>query len=205
MEERAGSRRADILLAALEVFAERGFRGAPLAAVAERAGLSQQGLLHYFPSKERLLVGMLDLRERIDSLRILAEGGTSPRLEHIVQLAEYNATRPGVLQAFTVLAAESVTEGHPARAYFVERYARVRELAGAALRAELGDTLPGGLTPAEGAALLLAVQDGAQLQWLLDPAAVSLPALVEAFARLLGKRERPRAVTGRDPVSPPPL
>ncbi|GII01997.1 TetR/AcrR family transcriptional regulator [Planobispora takensis] len=185
VEERASGRRAGILLAALEVFAERGFRGAPLAAVAERAGLSQQGLLHYFPNKERLLVEMLDLRERVDSLRMLAEGGASPRLEHIVQLAEYNVTRPGVLQAFTVLAAESVTEGHPARDYFVERYARMRELAAAALRAELGETLPGGLTPAEGAALLLAVQDGVQLQWLLDPQAVGLPALVEAFAKLL--------------------
>ncbi|WP_196441582.1 TetR/AcrR family transcriptional regulator [Planomonospora sp. ID67723] len=184
-QERSGSRRAAILLAALEVFAERGFRGASLAAVAERAGLSQQGLLHYFPNKERLLVDMLDLRERIDSLRMLAETETSPRLEHIVQLAEYNATRPGVLQAFTVLAAESVTDDHPARDYFAERYARMRELGERALRAELGDALPGGLTPAEGAALLLAVQDGVQLQWLLDPEAVGLPSLVGAFARLL--------------------
>ncbi|MGK5556531.1 TetR family transcriptional regulator [Actinomadura kijaniata] len=182
---RARDRRSEILLAALEVFGELGYRGATLAAVAERAGLTQQGLLHHFPGKESLLVAMLGLRERLDTLRMLAEGAAAPRLEHIEQLAEYNATRPGVVQTFTVLAAESVTDGHPARDYFVERYARLRTLGADALRAELGGDLPGGVAPEEAAALLLAVQDGAQLQWLLDPGAVDLPALVRAFTRLL--------------------
>ncbi|WP_218009987.1 TetR/AcrR family transcriptional regulator [Actinomadura kijaniata] len=182
---RARDRRSEILLAALEVFGELGYRGATLAAVAERAGLTQQGLLHHFPGKESLLVAMLGLREHLDTLRMLAEGAAAPRLEHIEQLAEYNATRPGVVQTFTVLAAESVTDGHPARDYFVERYARLRTLGADALRAELGGDLPGGVAPEEAAALLLAVQDGAQLQWLLDPDAVDLPALVRAFTRLL--------------------
>ncbi|RJL24266.1 TetR/AcrR family transcriptional regulator [Bailinhaonella thermotolerans] len=199
-DERSRGRREEILLAALDVFAERGFRGASLAAVAERAGLSQQGLLHYFPSKERLLIGMLDLRERIDALRLLADGTAPPRLEQITQLAEYNAGRPGVVQAFTVLSAESVTEDHPAREYFVERYARMRERVEESLRAELGDRLPGGLSPRDAAALLLAVQDGAQLQWLLDPDEVDLPGLVAAFARLL-REDDARSRAPRNPCA----
>ena len=46
---RSRNRREEILRAALDVFAERGYRGASLALVAERVGLTQQGLLHYAP------------------------------------------------------------------------------------------------------------------------------------------------------------
>ncbi|MFF3148912.1 TetR/AcrR family transcriptional regulator, partial [Streptomyces sp. NPDC057927] len=49
---RSEERRAEIVRAALEVIAERGYRGASMASVAERVGLTQQGLLHYFPTKD---------------------------------------------------------------------------------------------------------------------------------------------------------
>ncbi|WP_044473486.1 helix-turn-helix domain-containing protein, partial [Streptomyces turgidiscabies] len=57
------TRREEILAAALEVFAERGYRRASIDAVAERAGLTRQGVLHYFPSKKRLLHALLQRRE----------------------------------------------------------------------------------------------------------------------------------------------
>lgn len=51
-------RREQILEAALEVLTARGFKGTSIDAVAERAGLTRQGVLHYFPSKKRLLLGI---------------------------------------------------------------------------------------------------------------------------------------------------
>lgn len=48
-----------ILLAALEVFAARGFRGATLDEIAELAGLSKPNLLYYFPSKEAIHTTLL--------------------------------------------------------------------------------------------------------------------------------------------------
>ncbi|WP_334666572.1 helix-turn-helix domain-containing protein, partial [Streptomyces cyaneofuscatus] len=63
---RSEERRAEIMRATLEVIAERGYRGATLGAVAERVGLTQQGLLHYFPTKEALLVAVLEDRDRWD-------------------------------------------------------------------------------------------------------------------------------------------
>ncbi|MFC7484491.1 hypothetical protein ACFQX7_36920 [Luedemannella flava] len=61
-------------------------------------------------------------------------------------LMEYNATRPGVVQSFTVLSAESVTDAHPAREYFIARYRVAREHHVAGLREELGSaSLPGSL------------------------------------------------------------
>ncbi len=179
-----GARRAEIIQAATEVIAERGYRGATLAAVADRVGLTQQGLMHYFPTKEALLVAVLEARDQWDMASAALHGRAWP-LEVVANLVEYNATRPGIVQAFTVLVGDSVTEGHPAQAYFKERYARVRDGGAAALRAEYGDRLPGGLTPERAATLLAAVVDGLQVQWLLDPEQVDMPAAFRDFLALL--------------------
>ncbi|MYT93985.1 TetR family transcriptional regulator [Streptomyces sp. SID8359] len=183
---RSEERRAEILRATLEVIAERGYRGATLGAVAERVGLTQQGLLHYFPTKEALLVAVLEDRVRWDT----GGGGRSGedgawRLELLGSLVEYNAMRPGIVQTFSALLGESVTEEHPAREFFTRRYTQVRAGMAATLRAEYGATLPGGLTPEQAAVLLVAVLDGLQYQWLLDPEAVDMPEAFEDFLGLL--------------------
>ncbi|MEU6671438.1 TetR family transcriptional regulator [Streptomyces sp. NPDC046727] len=179
---RSEERRSEIVGAALEVIAERGYRGASLAAVAERVGLTQQGLLHYFPTKDALLVAVLQERDRWDAMP-----DTQWRVDLLASLVEYNAMRPAIIQTFSALLGESVTEGHPARAYFTERYARVRESMAAVLRAEYGDRLPGGLTPERTAPLLIAMMDGLQYQWLLDPESVDMPGAFRDFLRLLGE------------------
>lgn len=169
----------------MELISERGYRRTSLAAVAERAGLTQQGLLHHFPTKELLLVGVLEARDRWDLASTAAAFGAR-RTDTLAQLVDYNATRPGLVQTYTVLAADSVTEGHPARAFFESRFRSVRAAMAEALRAEFGDTLPGGLTPERAAPLLVAVMDGLQLQWLLDPEDVDMPTAFRDFLALLG-------------------
>jgi AcrR family transcriptional regulator len=179
---RSEERRAAIITAALEVIAERGYRGASLAAVAERVGLTQQGLLHYFPTKDALLVAVLEERDRWDAVP-----ARRLRLDLLASLVEYNAMRPGIVQTFSALLGESVTEGHPARAFFSERYGRVRDSMAEVLRTEYGDRLPNGLTPERTAPLLVAVMDGLQYQWLLDPESVDMPGAFRDFLTLLGE------------------
>ncbi|HZE38593.1 MAG TPA: TetR/AcrR family transcriptional regulator [Stackebrandtia sp.] len=183
---RGDERRAEILDAALETFAEKGFRGASLAAIAERVGLTQQGLLHYFPSKEELLVEVLKLRDErdTDALGDNADGSTMS-LNALSTLVEVNAGRRGIVQSFTVLSADSVTDDHPARDYFVDRYRRVRRKFAAVVAAECGDQLPSGMDPEQAATLIIAVMDGLQLQWLLSDGEVDMPALFRHFVALL--------------------
>lgn len=178
-------RKTEIIQAALEVISERGYRGASLAAVAERVGLTQQGLLHYFPTKEALLIAVLEIRDQWDMASAALAGSTVWPMEMLINLVEYNSTRPGIVQVFTVLAGDSVTEGHPAKAYFKDRYRWVRENAVESLRAEYGDVLPGGLTPEQAGPLLVAVMDGLQVQWLHDPESVDMTRSMRDFARLL--------------------
>lgn len=179
---RSEERRAEIVRAALEVIAERGYRGASLAAVAERVGLTQQGLLHHFPTKEALLVAVLKERDQWDAVP-----DSRWRVDLLASLVEYNAMRPAIIQTFSALLGESVTEGHPAREYFTERYQRVRASMAAVLRTEYGDRLPNGLTPERTAPLLVAVMDGLQYQWLLDPESVDMPGAFRDFLALLGE------------------
>ncbi|MFD7920474.1 TetR/AcrR family transcriptional regulator [Streptomyces sp. NPDC059740] len=176
------ARRQAIVEAALELIAERGYRGTSLAAVAERAGLTQQGLLHHFPNKEMLLVGVLEERDRWDLAAAADQGWRS---ETLTQLVDYNSGRPGLVQTYTVLAGDSVTEDHPARAFFEQRFRAVRAAMADSLRAEFGERLPGGLTPQQAAPLLVAVMDGLQLQWLLDPEQVDMAGAFRDFVRLL--------------------
>jgi AcrR family transcriptional regulator len=185
---RSEDRRAEIIQAALETIAERGYRGTSLAAVAERVGLTQQGLFHYFPTKEALLIAVLEVRDQWD-MASAALHGTAWPLEMLADLVEYNATRPGVVQVFTVLADDSVTEDHPAREFFKDRYRMVREQAVESLRGEYGDELPGGLTPEQAAPLLIAVMDGLQVQWLHDPEAVDMAEAFRAFVGLLEQQK----------------
>jgi len=79
------------------------------------------------------------------------------------------------VQTCAVLSAESVTDDHPARAFFEGRYRTLRSEAVEAfeaLCAERGVAVPASVRHAS--ASILAVMDGLQVQWLLDPTQVDL-------------------------------
>ncbi|MRH91710.1 TetR family transcriptional regulator [Nocardia sp. SYP-A9097] len=58
-EQTGPARRAEIISAAITLFAAHGYRGTSLAAIARATGISQSGLLHHFRSKEVLLTEVL--------------------------------------------------------------------------------------------------------------------------------------------------
>jgi AcrR family transcriptional regulator len=71
--------RRDILLAAAEVFARRGYAAATLAELAEAAGFAAPSLYRYFESKEALVHDViLDLRRRLRSAQVAAVAGLDP-------------------------------------------------------------------------------------------------------------------------------
>ncbi len=164
--------RAAIIEAAEALFASQGFRGASLASVAEQAGLSQPGLLHHFPSKVALLLAVLENRDledgKVSSARLSRRGiGILGALENLV---EYNQGRPEIVRLFSVLLGEGLADTHPAHDYMVSRYERIRAriLRNLSQAEECGEILPGSDLKAL-SAVVVAVMDGLQFQWLLDP------------------------------------
>jgi AcrR family transcriptional regulator len=174
--------RERILRAALELFTNHGFRGASLDRVAAAVGISRQGVLHYFPSKTHLLLGVLDLRDQETAAN--AERRRADTLaESLAQVVDENQRNPDLTRLFTVLAGESAAPEHPGNERFRERYVRVREAMAQAVR-DAGEFDPA-LDEELVATLIVAVMDGLQLQFLLDPEAVDMVEPFRAFLKLL--------------------
>lgn len=180
------ARREQVLEAALTAFAARGYRGASLASIAGDVRISQPGLLHHFPSKQHLLVRVLEHYENRNAERIAAATANASLADALIDLARHHEANPEFIRLFVVLAAESVDPDHPAHDWFVDRYRRIRAMLHA--QVELEQRL-GRMTTAVDAAtithLIMAVLDGLELQHLLDagevPIAAPLAALLETL------------------------
>ncbi|WP_194410967.1 TetR/AcrR family transcriptional regulator [Microbacterium cremeum] len=171
------AKRRDILDAAVEIFGSKGFTGGTLQEIADQVGMTHAGILHHFGSKHELLLEVLQHRDETDVADLeeqhIPDGMALFR--HLVRTAFVNAHRAGIVQAYVVLSAESVTDDHPGREFFQKRYETLRSEVEHAFRvvcAERGVTAPETVDLA--AASILAVMDGLQVQWLLAPDAVDL-------------------------------
>jgi AcrR family transcriptional regulator len=184
---KTAGRRREILEAGIDVFSTNGFRSGSIREIAERVGMSQAGLLHHFPSKTDLLAEVLRLRDE-KALEIL-RSDTPPgidTLRDMVELVAHNATVPGLVELHCVLSAEATSPDHPAHDYFRERYDRtIRSMEEAFAQLERDGQLAPGLTPSAAARGLVAMSDGLQVQWLLDPASVDMADEMRRYLQLL--------------------
>jgi AcrR family transcriptional regulator len=106
-------------------------------------------------------------------------------LRHLVTTAGLNETRPGLTQLYAVLVGESLTQDHPARGYFADRFVWLREHVRDDILDAIADPEVSEQAVLEAATAIIAVMDGLQYQYLLEPAAVSMPDVVERTIRAL--------------------
>lgn len=188
---RAGSyskgiaRRQEILDRAIEVFRERGADGTSLRRIAESIGVSHGALLHYFSSREELLVAVYEHAEhRRDHDN--EDHGRVRSVDVMANAAIANLEVPGLVQLYSTLVATALeVEAGPAKEYFTSRFERVR----GNLEQKLREDQEAGLVrrdvdPARTAALIVAASDGLQIQWLLEPS-IELQESLQTFAVLL--------------------
>ncbi|QKJ18366.1 TetR/AcrR family transcriptional regulator [Microbacterium hominis] len=185
---KSATTRQAILDAAMDVFAARGYAGGSLREIAGRIGIDQSSILHHFPTKQALLRAVMEERDRRDD-DVLAEARPATIAdvpEAFLALARRNASTPGVLQLYSLLAAESVTPQHPLGDYFRERLPRVR--AGFAqwfAELDAAGMLRAGLTPDFAASAFFALWEGAQLHSVIDPAGIDVVDVLERFLDLV--------------------
>jgi len=170
-------RRREILDASIDIFGAKGFTGGTLQDIADQVGMTHAGILHHFGSKDQLLLEVLLHRDETDVAHLEGQHIPDglPLFRHLVKTAFLNAQRAGIVQAYAVLSAESVTDDHPGRDFFQKRYRNLREEVSHAFQivcAEHGVENTANITDASAA--ILAVMDGLQVQWLLEPTAVDL-------------------------------
>lgn len=186
--DRTQKSKEQVIREAARLFAQYGYRGAKLADIASAAGLTEPGLLHHFPSKEHVLMGVLAERDRADRERfdpsLRGEGGDA--LAALQELVKHNETVPGLVQLFTVLVAESITPEHPAHPFFVQRYQDLRKRLVEALQtSQAQGEVRSDVRAEDLAVMVIALMDGLQLQWLLDPGQVQMAQAFDTFVRLV--------------------
>ncbi|GAB7186622.1 TetR/AcrR family transcriptional regulator [Kitasatospora sp. Ki12] len=201
---KSAAKRQLILDAALAAYAEAGTRGVSVKDIAERAGLTDAGVLHHFGSREALLTAVLEARDIAAAERY---GSDREALWNPEMLTD-NAATPGLVKLFVDLAAAAAEPEHPAHEFFTERYRILRQRLSDAITAEASaseamtsDASTAGRAATEpapagpddradwAARILLAATDGLQLQWLLDPSidmAADLARLRDALLPVLG-------------------
>jgi AcrR family transcriptional regulator len=188
MRQETIQRREDILKAALQTFGSKGYNKAPLTEIADQVGMTHTGVLHHFGSKDKLLLEVLSYRDETDVAHLAGKHipGGIDLFGHLVRTALLNSQRAGIVQAYAVLSAESVTDDHPAREFFRGRYATLRGEVRTAFE-EVCDAE--GVTDRskidDGSAAILAVMDGLQVQWLLAPDEVDLARSTEFAIRAI--------------------
>jgi AcrR family transcriptional regulator len=167
----AEQRREQILLAAARVIGQRGYNGFGIQELARECGITNAGLLHYFGTKERLLIAVLEDRDRRDAVVVTSIAGLNEQrdsqiglsLEQILKLlraiVQRNSTQPELVRLYTVLRAEALNQGHPAQQYFVDREATTLDAFGRMVA-------PHVVAPRSTARQLLAFMCGLQEQWL---------------------------------------
>ena len=71
---------ADVVARAVRAFAECGYEGTSIAAIADSAGLSKQNLMYYFPTKQALYQRVLDdvLDDWLERMESLADDHRDP-------------------------------------------------------------------------------------------------------------------------------
>jgi AcrR family transcriptional regulator len=184
----ADESRSRILAAALTEFAASGYRGATVGAIAARAGLSQSGLLHHFPSKELLLAEVIEQRNvehRAEYERAVEEDPELGFATGMVRLMERGARELDLTRLFTVVIAEATSPAHPAHDWAVKRYEGTTAIVAGALRgAQARGLLRGDFDVEEVATSWLAAMDGLQLRHVLSPHDLRID---HAFAQLAGQ------------------
>ncbi|MGV2982111.1 TetR/AcrR family transcriptional regulator [Microbacterium sp. AGC85] len=191
------ARRQEILDRAIEVFRERGADGTSLRRIAEAIGVSHAALLHYFDSREQLLVAVYAhaeaQRAAADAARH-AEGAPLPvrGVDSMADAAVKNVEVPGLVQLYSTLVAAALeSSSEVSREFFSARFERVRSELTTSFRAQQEDGSIRDDVPAEHlAALVVAASDGLQIQWLLEPS-VELEGTLRSIATLLQPQPGP--------------
>ncbi|MEU1799722.1 TetR/AcrR family transcriptional regulator [Streptomyces sp. NPDC019937] len=181
---KSAERREQILQAAYEAIDEHGER-ASLQDIADRVGVTQPALTYYFPTRDDLLLAVLERRDVLGKAFARAAGDGETVVDGVVAGARLITGHPGVAKLCVTLSAAATDPGSPVHRHFAERY---RGLAAEATQDLEKGQRAGEIRADEPADHLaravVAVMDGLQIQWMHDPT-VDIAAIAETFARML--------------------
>lgn len=194
------AKREEILTAALAVIAREGYGNASLRELADAVGLTQAGVLHYFDSKEDLFVEVLRHSDQLAWSRVGPPQGVETAARFVANLAG-NTKEPGLTQLYVQLSAIAAAGEGAARTYLESRNEDFYRWVAESLRLEreADPSFAAGLDPELATRIIMAVADGLQSQWLMDPS-FDLAAIVGHVIELLVGGDAAASVAGEPQV-----
>lgn len=175
---RPEDRRAQILQEAFQLIAVGGFNAVSLSDIAKACGIQKSAVLHYFPSMNDLLFGVLQMRELQDfdfymeQAQQAGPADAAMARERFTRVFRHNLERREFVRLYSILSAEALDPSHPAHEYFSERSVQAR--------AEIAQSLQWKSNPEVAAVELYAFWDGLELASRHDPT-VDPSAVWESF------------------------
>lgn len=170
------TRIAQILDAAMEVFAQSGFAQARMDDIAAEAGVAKGTLYLYFKSKDDLIYGLLERfyqRAMAPLPALLAvEGSASERLRLIARLAAAEAQNMLQTMSITLEFYAAAIRQETIQEFLKEYFAQSREMLADLIRQGIDD---GEFRPVDADVVALtlgAAFEGLGLFWMVDPESV---------------------------------
>ena len=181
------SQRAEILDAAVDLFAKGGSRGTSLAAIAQKIGVTVPAITHHFGTKHNLFVEVVGITDQIDETRLTpseARNGLE-QLSGMRAWAGLLTSDPGLAnltRLSLVMRTEAMDVDYPAHDHFVERdrYLRGRTIQVIEAGQRDGSIRPD-VDPFTSTVEILAFVQGAVRQWLLDPESIDLVGVFDQY------------------------
>ncbi|TDO34751.1 TetR family transcriptional regulator [Kribbella sp. VKM Ac-2527] len=191
---KSAHRRAEIVASATSVFSTRGYRGGSLREIAKQLDLSLTTVVHHFPSKSALLVAVLESADSAHTDSFQVDSQKEGVAYAVLQYVRRNVDRPEMLRLLALMAAESSASDHPAHEWFRHRYELTIGMLAIAVRRDQEEGRISNARDSRGIAeSLVALWDGLQLQWLIDPHRDIVATMTAALKDLLGPHALPDA------------
>jgi AcrR family transcriptional regulator len=151
---------------------EQGHDAVTVAEVARRAGLTEATVRYHFPTRDHLLISALAQADAEDSYLLVARAASTGRdlAEDLRLVVEAPVGHPNRMRLFTIEAANAVDPAHPAHSWFTARNQAVKlQLAQTLRELQAADQAHPEIDPDRFARQMVAIWDGLQTQWLIDP------------------------------------
>lgn len=203
------AKKAQILDTVLDVVAARGYRGATVKELASAVGLTQNGLLRYFGSKDALFTEILRRRDErsLASVGAKLDSFADEIAEQLIRSVTLDLAIPGLIQLLNRMSNEATDEDHIAHEFFGRRYEAHRNLTARLItQARDKGSVPEGIDAKVIATLIWAAVDGLYTQHFYDAnvdVVKHVVCLLEAFgivpqaAPVRSARRAPQRKTGK--------
>ncbi|WP_345470954.1 TetR family transcriptional regulator [Glutamicibacter ectropisis] len=191
--QRGLERRERILDAAVRRFARRGYEGTRIADIAKDAGMTDAGLIHHFPSKEKLFLAVIERREEVYAPVTGSFDSVAEFLHALIASVKAACAEPEYLRFRAMLSGAGMIENNPATAHLEGRLrlAVERLVPLFAEGIKRGELLPD-QQPLPMVLHILALNDGLRAQWgqapdLIDYAGTFETSIAAAYRAFSGR------------------